>query len=110
MKQVNAVLRVMPNNPKKGEVATFMFLIEHPMQPGTIKDPKTGKIIPADYITTIKVSLNDKEISTIHNGPGVSSNPIFTIKFKAIESGKLSITYTDNHGNSWSKSTDITVS
>ncbi|MGC9143652.1 thiosulfate oxidation carrier complex protein SoxZ, partial [Hydrogenobaculum sp.] len=49
---VPVIVRVIPNKPKKGDVAKLMFLVKHPMDPGTIKDPKTGKLIPANYITT----------------------------------------------------------
>lgn len=106
---VPVIVRILPNKPKKGEVAKLMFLIRHPMDPGTIKDPKTGKLIPANYITTIDISLNNKNISTIHNGPGVSSNPIFGVEFKAIESGTINITMTDNHGNKFSHTQNLVL-
>ena len=53
---IPVIVRVIPNKPKKGDVAKLMFLVKHPMDPGTIKDPKTGKLIPANYITTIHIS------------------------------------------------------
>lgn len=107
---IPVIVRVLPNKPKKGDVAKLMFLVKHPMDPGTIKDPKTGKLIPANYITTIEIKLNDKTISTIHNGPGVSSNPIFGLDFKAIESGNIVFKMTDNHGDTFEHTYKLEVS
>ncbi|ACG58152.1 Sulphur oxidation protein SoxZ [Hydrogenobaculum sp. Y04AAS1] len=107
---VPVIVRVIPNKPKKGDVAKLMFLVKHPMDPGTIKDPKTGKLIPANYITTIDISLNGQKIATIKNGPGVSSNPIFGLDFKAIEAGTVKMVFTDNHGKSFEHDFNLELS
>ncbi len=107
---IPVIVRVIPNKPKKDEPTKLMFLVKHPMDPGTIKNPKTGKLIPANYITTIDISLNDKKIATIHNGPGVSSNPIFGLDFKAVEAGKIKMVFTDNHGNSFEHDVNLEIS
>ena len=42
---VPVIVRILPNKPKKGELAKLMFLKRNQMDTGTIKDPKTRKMI-----------------------------------------------------------------
>ncbi|NPA32133.1 MAG: thiosulfate oxidation carrier complex protein SoxZ [Aquificae bacterium] len=103
-----AIVRV-PKKVKKGEVFKVQMVIIHPMETGLRKDPKTGKKIPAHYITHVDFYFNDKLVTRINSSPGISKNPYFAIKMKAQESGTLKIVYEDNKGNKWEKSVNITV-
>ena len=42
----------------KGDVAEVKSLMLHPMETGSRKDPDTGSIIPAHYITQLTFSNN----------------------------------------------------
>lgn len=104
-----AVVRV-PKSASKGQVIKIQMVITHPMETGLRKDPKTGQVIPAHYITKVAFLFNGKKLSTLHTGPGVSANPYFAINMKATESGTLTIKYEDNKGGKWETSAAISVS
>ena len=103
-----AIVRV-PRKISKGQVFKVQMVITHPMETGLRKDKKTGKLIPAHYITKVEFSFNGKKLTTLNTGPGVSKNPYFAIKMKATESGTLAIKYEDNKGGKWEKTVKINV-
>ncbi|HIP42824.1 MAG TPA: thiosulfate oxidation carrier complex protein SoxZ [Aquifex aeolicus] len=103
-----AIVRV-PRRVKKGQIFKVQWVIIHPMETGLRKDPKTGKKIPAHYITHVDIYLNGKLVTKIISSPGISKNPYFAIKMKAVESGTLKIVYEDNKGGKWEKSVNISV-
>lgn len=103
-----AIVRV-PRKISKGQTFKVQMVITHPMETGLRKDKKTGKIIPAHYITKVEFSFNGKKVTTLHTGAGISKNPYFAVKLKASESGTLSIKYEDNKGGKWEKTVKINV-
>ena len=103
-----ALVRV-PKRVKKGQVFRIQMVIIHPMETGLRKDPKTGKKIPAHYITKVDFYFNDKFVTRIHSSPGISKNPYFSVKMKAVENGTLRIYYEDNKGGKWEKFVKINV-
>ena len=85
----------------KGGVTTVKTLMSHPMEPGTRKDSKTGKLVPAHYITEINAEHNGNHIMTANFGGGVSKNPYMSFKFKGGAAGdKIKISWVDNKGES----------
>ena len=103
-----AIVRI-PKKVKKGQIFKVQLVIIHPMETGLRKDPKTGKKIPAHFITHVDLYLNDKKVSRVNSSPGISKNPYFAIKMKAVESGTLKIVYGDNKGGKWEKSVSLVV-
>jgi sulfur-oxidizing protein SoxZ len=78
------------------------------METGRRKDKSTGKPIPAHYITEMIASLGDKKLVEADLGPGVSTNPLYSFKFKGgAKGGTIKIHWTDNKGNNDSK--DVTI-
>jgi sulfur-oxidizing protein SoxZ len=78
------------------------------METGLRKDKKTGSVIPAHFIETVKVEVNGKLILDALLGPAVSKNPFIQCKFKGASSGDgMKITWTDNKGDSDSKDVKI---
>ncbi len=104
-----AIVRV-PRRISKGQTFKIQMVITHPMETGFRKDKKTGKIIPAHYITKVEFYFNGNRVTTMHTGAGLSRNPYFAIKMRASESGTLTIKYEDNKGGKWQKSVKINVS
>lgn len=102
------ILRV-PKEAKKGEIVRVQMVITHPMEPGTRKDPQTGQLIPAHHITKLEVLFNNKTVSVINTGGGVSTNPFIGITLKVEESGIVKISYEDNKGGKWEKTAEISV-
>ncbi len=103
-----AIVKV-PKKVKKGQIITIRMVIIHPMETGLRKDKRTGKRIPAHYITHVDFYFNDKLFTRINTSAGVSKNPYFAIKFKPTESGTLRIFYEDNKGGKWEKKVQISV-
>ncbi len=87
---------------------TVKAIIFHPMETGLRKDKKTGKPIPAHYITEVDCLHNGKPVLKCYWGPGVSKNPFFSFRFKGANSGdELKISWVDNQGKSGSATAKI---
>jgi sulfur-oxidizing protein SoxZ len=83
----------------KGGGTTVKTLMSHPMEPGTRKDSKTGKLVPAHHITEIIAEHNGNQVMTANFGGGISKNPYMSFKFKGGASGdKIKISWVDNKG------------
>lgn len=102
------ILRV-PKEAKKGEIVRVQMVITHPMSPPR-KDPQTGQEVPPHTLTKLDLLFNDKLVSTINMGAGVSANPFIALTLKADESGVVKIVYEDNKGGKWERTADIKVS
>ena len=82
-------------------VTTVKTLMSHPMETGTRKDRKTGKNIPAHYITEVNAEHNGNRVMTANWGPGISKNPYMSFKFKGGAAGDtIRISWVDNQGKS----------
>jgi sulfur-oxidizing protein SoxZ len=85
---------------RKG-VIKIKALITHPMETGLRK--KKGKLVPANYITDLSVSVNGTKIVTGDIGSTISKNPYFQFQVSGKKGDKVSISYNDNNGKSGSK-------
>ena len=66
-----------------GDRANVKAIVFHPMETGLRKDKKSGKPIPAHYITEVHCEHNGKSILKCNWGPGVSKNPFFSFRFSS---------------------------
>ncbi len=83
---------------KKG-VTTVKALINHPMETGLRKDKKTGKKIPAHFITELTSDLNGSRVMTAYWGGSVSKNPYVSFKVNGGAKGdKITMSWVDNKG------------
>ncbi len=98
MAKRKSLIKIKPKKYKTGDVVKVSFMVMHPMDTGTGKDKKTGKIIPAHYINEVKFLFNDKPFTVMKTWESLSANPVFTIHFKVPGKGKLKVVYTDNQG------------
>ena len=93
---------------ESGGVTTVKSLMSHPMEPGTRKDSKTGKLIPAHHITEVTAEHNGNVVMTANWGGGISKNPYMSFKFKGASAGdKIKISWVDNMGKGDSAEADI---
>ena len=84
---------------EKNGLTTVKFLMKHPMETGLRKDSKTGKNIPAHYITDVAVSLNGSKVMTAYLGPGVSKDPYLSAEVKGASKGDtITVAWVDNMG------------
>lgn len=84
---------------KKG-VVTVKALLSHPMETGLRKNKKTGKMFPAHFIQEVTAEVGGKNVMTANLSGGVSKNPYLSFKYAGEKGGKITITWTDNQGNS----------
>ncbi|MBD3796505.1 MAG: thiosulfate oxidation carrier complex protein SoxZ [Campylobacterales bacterium] len=98
MGKVQSLIKIKPKKYKDGEIVKVNFMVMHPMETGMRKDKKTGQIVPADYINSIKFEYNGKVITNMTVWESISANPVFTINMKIEGKGELKVTFTDNAG------------
>ena len=91
-------LKFRVNRNKDGQ-QVFKAIIQHPMETGLRKDPRSGHLIPANYIDDLMVSLDGKKCFAIRLGPNVSKNPYVSFGFtdELSDGQKLRISWLDNH-------------
>lgn len=83
---------------KDGETEV-KILMQHEMETGRRKD-EAGNIVPAWYITEVKVRHNDKVALECQFGTAVSKNPYLVFRFKGGKHGeKVSVYWIDNKGD-----------
>ena len=90
------LIRFNPSKPQAGEDVKVSVLARHPMEPGTRPDDN-GDLIPADYLTTIEVLLNDELVASVMPKGGVSANPLFGFTLRA-EEGEVKVRYKNLEG------------
>jgi sulfur-oxidizing protein SoxZ len=92
----------------KDGITEVKALITHPMETGSRKDLKTGKLIPAQYIEELTVFRGDKKLLDASWGYGVSKNPYCAFQFKGGNVGdKIRLSWKDNLGETDSAETSI---
>ncbi len=92
----------------KNGITTVKALISHPMETGLRKDKKTGKKIPAHYITEVSAVYNGDTVMTANWGPAISRNPYLSFRFKGGSQGKnVTISWLDNRGKGDSLEAEI---
>ena len=83
-------------------------LMSHEMETGQRRD-SAGNLVPAHYISTVTVSHNDKQVLSAEWGPAIAKNPYLQFKFKGGKKGdKLTVTWTDNKGDTRTDEATIT--
>ena len=87
-----------------GDVAEVKSLMLHPMETGSRKDPDTGSVVPAHYITQLTFTNNGATVMLINCSTAVSRDPYFSFSFKGAKAGDtLAVSWVDNKGESDSK-------
>jgi len=82
-------------------------LIKHPMETGLRKDKKTGKKIPAHFITNVTVSANGKNLLNAEWTGSVSKNPFVSFNYAGKSGDKVKLEWKDNTGKSDSLETTV---
>jgi sulfur-oxidizing protein SoxZ len=91
-----------------GDVTTIKALISHPMETGSRKDSKTGKMIPAHFIQEVVCEHKGKTILTANWGPAISKNPYLSFRFTGAAAGDtVKLSWVDNKGEKDSAETTI---
>ncbi len=99
----------VPKTAKKGDVFQIKTLVTHAMETG-LRKGKDGNPIPRDIVNTFTCAFNGKTVFTMKLEPAISANPYIAFYQQATESGDYTFTWTDDAGDSVSKTASIQVS
>lgn len=83
----------------KEALTEVRILMSHEMETGRRKDD-AGNLIPAKYITEVKVRHMDRIVLECQFGTAVSKDPYLIFRFKGGKQGdKISVDWVDNKGD-----------
>ena len=107
MAEVGRVSIRLPSAIKQGDVIRVRTLVIHPMD--LVQRDKQGKIVPRNYnfIHTMTVDYNGKEVLRAETTQAVSQNPLFTFPLKAEGPGKLTVTFFDTTGKTYQGNVEV---
>ena len=97
----------LPSSIKQGDVIRERTLVIHPME--IVQRDKANKIIAKNYqfIYSMTVAYNGKEVMRTELTQGVSQNPSITFPLKVDKPGKLTVSYNDTNGKTFEGSAEI---
>lgn len=107
MAEVGRVSIRLPSNIKQGDVIRIRSLVIHPME--LVQRDKQGDLIKKSYnfIHTMLVRYDGKEVMRAETTQAVSQNPIFTFPLKVDRPGKLTVTFADTTGRTYEGNTEV---
>jgi sulfur-oxidizing protein SoxZ len=97
-----------PKTARRGEVIEIRAMIGHPMETGYRLGPN-GAPIPRLIINRCVCRYDNEEIFAADLHPAVSANPFLAFSTTATASGAITLTWTDDRGETQTASTEITV-
>ncbi|MFZ0424474.1 MAG: thiosulfate oxidation carrier complex protein SoxZ [Xanthobacteraceae bacterium] len=98
----------IPANARRGEVIEIKTLISHVMETG-YRIGVTGQPIPRDIIENFVCLYNGEEVFRAQFFPAIAANPYVSFFTVATESGTLTFSWTDQHGQTQVQTAAITV-
>ncbi len=107
-KDIQPRVRV-PKKLKPGEIFEVKTLVSHDMESGRRSDKATGKKIPRDILNKLRVVYGGKEVLVADWHPAVSANPFTSFYLRAVKSGDMTLTWTDDAGVEYAKTVKINV-
>ncbi len=110
MAEVGRVSIRLPSAIKQGDAIRVRTLVIHPMD--LVQRDKQGKIVPKNYnfIHTMTVDYNGKEVLRAETTQAVSQNPLFTFPLKVDRPGKLTVTFSDTTGKTYEGNAEVRFS
>lgn len=101
--EIKSMIKVKPKSYAIGEVVKVDFIVIHPMETGMRKDKKTGEIVPAHHINSVKFYYGEDLVTSMEVWESVSTNPYFSVNLKITKEAPLKVVFTDNQGLSMEK-------
>ena len=92
----------------KGDIVEVKALVSHVMESGQRKD-SAGNTIPRKILNKFTCTVNGKQVFAADFEPAISANPYIQFKFRALESGPVVLTWTDDDGTTIVGEEKITV-
>lgn len=83
---------------RQGEITTVKALIAHPMDNGFGRDG-AGQPVPAHFMTSVELWLNDTLRLRVRTGSGVAADPLFGWRLRDAAIGdRVTVRWQDNRG------------
>jgi sulfur-oxidizing protein SoxZ len=101
-------IRLDKKEAKKGDIIEVKALVSHIMESGQRRDAN-GNVIPRKIINKFACTVAGKTVFSCDLEPAISANPYMQFKFRANESGKVVLTWTDDDGSTIVGEETITV-
>lgn len=97
----------LPGDLKQGEVVRIRALVPHQME--VVERDSDGNVVDRvyDFIHTVTVTYNGREIMRGELTQGISANPYVEFPVKLTEPGVVVVTFEDTQGNSYSGEAEI---
>jgi sulfur-oxidizing protein SoxZ len=90
-----------------GERTEIKVLMSHPMETGRKKND-FGDVIPAHFIQSVIVAINEKPVMEAQWGTGISKNPYLVLHVRGAKKGdQVEIRWLDNLGQTGTGKTTI---
>ena len=98
----------IPRKVKRGADFDIRILLSHPMESGQRRDD-VGKAIPRDIIHSVRCTYAGEDIIRLDLFPAIAANPFLVFSARAVESGPLVFTWTDDQGVTTFDTVDLVV-
>ena len=94
--------------PKQG-LSQLHFMISHPNYSGLQINQLTRHWIPADYVSQVKLTLNNKQLITFSGGISLSENPSLHFYLKKMVAGKIIAQVSDSQGRNYQQQWQVSA-
>ncbi len=91
---------------KKG-VVTGNALMNHPMETGLRKNKKTGKMFPAHFISEVTATIGGANALSANWSGCIYKNPYLAFVAAGKKGDEITLSWTDNQGNSESATAKV---
>lgn len=108
MLEIKGRIRILPQNPKKGDLIEVKTTINHPMENGFRKD-EAGNLLPKKYIASFRCTYNSTEVFRSEWQLSVAANPFLSFFLVANKSGHINCEWIEDSGQVFKETVDITV-
>ena len=98
----------VPETAAAGEIVEIKILISHPMETG-FRTGSDGRLVPRNIILKLRATYAGVEIYRVDLHPSVAANPFFAFHLRAVDTGEVEITWTDESGAVQSEKRMLTV-
>ncbi|MEM7253121.1 MAG: thiosulfate oxidation carrier complex protein SoxZ [Pseudomonadota bacterium] len=99
----------VPKQVSADEPFVVKALIRHPMESGHRRDPKTGELVPRFIIREFNATFGDETVFSADFNPAIAANPFIAFYMRAKSSGELHLAWTDDAGNTVTKTVMVNV-
>lgn len=97
---------VLPERIQRGDVIRVQVVMQHPMDTGFFRDANAN-IIPAWFISEVRVRYGDAEVARFEWTSGISKDPMVAFQLKADREGLLTVDSRDSRGSAFSGQAEI---